>query len=86
MSRYLRYTEDGCEQLVAWHCISHARLTEADELELTVGAPFDRSRKIQLTGEEAEQAMETLRKLATFDWKEALALAAESLPASRKST
>lgn len=81
MAKYLKYTEDGCEQFVAWHCVSHAKATEAGELELTVGAPFGKGRKIRLQGVEAEAALATLRKLATFDWKDAVVLLAEALPA-----
>lgn len=81
MAKYLRYSEDGCEQFVAWQCVSHAKATEEGELELTVGAPFGKTRKIRLQGAEAEEALATLRKLATFDWKEAVSLLAEAMPA-----
>lgn len=85
MARFLRYTEGGSEKFVAWHCISHAEATDEGELELTVGAPFGKGRKVRLHGEDAEAAIAMLRKMATFDWKEAIALLAESLPEKKGS-
>lgn len=79
MARFLRYVQDGVEHFVNWDCVSLAHAKDEKELTLTIGAPFGKSKQVTLSGGEAQLALAILRKQATFDWKEAVALLKDAI-------